>query len=393
MSSPGVLIVNAELKLSRMIADGIKEEDCVVYEAHNGHSALRMLQYHSIDVMLLNDHLLDMSGLELLAQAKEHSPRTVVFLLIEHGDSDLARQAVRLGATNCFHKPGNEKVVLQAIRDAFQLLEENRTGIIFRSEAMHQVWHMLGQVADTRMSVLLYGESGVGKSMLARWIHRNSRRRQHPFISANCSDLPESLLDQELFGRAGKFALAHLGTLFLGDVCELSPKLQGKLNNVLQDGRVYLEEEQRYIEADVRVIATSCRSLRPMVGTKQFDIHLYERLNLVEVQIPPLRERREDIQPLLHARLAELNIRYGKPLTLSRELLHMLCEMPWHGNIRELYTMIERIYLLNIESPSGTWQLPDWLTVQQKQPDKSGCYPTDTSLSSRWNTDRRYGGC
>lgn len=130
-----------------------------------------------------------------------------------------------------------------------------------------------------------------------------------------------------------------------------------------------------------------------MVGTRQFDVHLYERLNPVEVQIPPLRERREDIQPLLHARLAELNMRYGKPLTLSRELLHMLCEMPWHGNIRELYTMIERIYLLNIESPSGTWQLPDWLTVQQKQPDKSSRYPTDTSLSPRWNRDRRYGGC
>lgn len=376
-----------------MIVDGIRQEDCAVYEAHNGYAALRMLQYHSIHVMLLNDVLPDVSSLELLSQAKEQSPRTMVYMLSECGGSNLVRQAAELGAAGCFDKPVNEEELLQALRGAFQLLEENRAGIVFRSEAMHQVWQTLGRVAGTLTSVLLYGESGVGKSMLARWIHRHSPRINKSFVAANCSDLPESLLDQALFGRTGKMALAHQGTLFLGEIGELSASLQTKLNNVLAEGRVFLPEEQRYVDADVRVVAASRRSLRAMVRGKQFDELLFERLNPVEVQIPPLRERREDIQPLLQARLAELHLRYGKRLTLSGELLHMLSEMPWHGNIRELYTMVERIYLLNVESPTGTWQLPSLFTSQSDQQSRGSCSSVDNNLLPGWDRGHECGGC
>ncbi|WP_276357596.1 sigma-54-dependent transcriptional regulator [Cohnella caldifontis] len=359
MTTPGVLIVDDEIKLCRNIALKLKREGFVTYEAYDGKAALKKIQQYPVRVVILDYMLTDMIGLEVLKKIKELSPRTRVYMLTAYGNVENAVLAMKWGASDYLNKPFDLKQLADIVAEAYRSFDDVSGQTVFKSPKMQAVRGILDRIATTDAPVLLNGERGSGKTTLAKWIHENSRRRDQPFLTVNCASLPESLLERELFGSSGKAAAANGGTLFLDEVSSLTPLLQAQLLRLLEENRLYAPDTGESLPIQIRLITSTTQSLPALVKEGKFRDDLYYRLNLVEVEIPALRDRKEDIPLLIGQILDQLNARYGKSLTMSDRLLQTMTELPWQGNISELMNMVERMHLLKIGGVLDAEDLPD----------------------------------
>ncbi len=348
--------------------------------AEDGAKALALLRDGAApDVIVLDVMMPAMDGLATLRGIREIAASVPVIMLSVVGKASTIVEAMSLGAADYLNKPFEEEeleIALQRVLETQKLREEreelrerlraveerSQAEFLWASEKMGRIHEILAQVADADVTVLIHGESGVGKEVVARTLHELSDRRGAQFVKVNCAALPEELLESELFGyergaftgasgrKAGRFELANGGTIFLDEIAEMSPPLQAKLLQVLQDGEFSPLGGQRDVRVDVRVVAATNRNLEEMVGKGSFREDLFYRLNVVNVWVPPLRERREEIPVLVEHFLRLYSAKYGRELRpLSERLTKAFLGYAWPGNVRELENMVKRIVVLSSE--------------------------------------------
>lgn len=389
MSTPrrfSILLVDDEPAQRTVLAGFLRKKHHALREAGSVEEALRMIGDERPDIVLTDHRMPDRTGLDLLREVKKAAPDTTVIIMTAFGTIEDAVQAMREGAYSYLTKPielDELDLLIGRIGEREQLISENRllraqlmdrfafSGIISGSAAMEHVLNTAGRVAQSRASVLIRGESGTGKELIARAVHFNSPRAKGPFVAVNCAALNEQLLESELFGhekgsftgadrqRVGRFETADGGTLFLDEVGDIPAAMQVKLLRVLQERSFERVGGTAPIEVDVRVIAATHRNLEELIRTGAFREDLYYRLNVVTLDIPPLRERREDIAPLVQHftdRFARENGR--APMTWSREAWDMIGRYHYPGNVRELENIIQRAVILARASAITTDDLP-----------------------------------
>jgi DNA-binding NtrC family response regulator len=369
-----ILIVDDEKNTREGLQWSLEDDDRVVLTAANGAQALEMIGRNRVHLVVTDLRMPEMDGLELLEAVRRESPGTEVVVLTGHGTVENAVEAMKQGAYDYLVKPVNLDelgILVKRALAAGDMREENivlrealeeRHGfenIIGRSPQMEAVFERVRQVAPTRASVLITGESGTGKEAVAGAIHYNSPRRQKRFVKLNCGALTATLLESELFGheagsftdakrqKFGRFEMADGGTLFLDEITETSPEFQVKLLRVLQEQEFERVGGTETIRVDVRVVAATNQDIEKQVQSGRFREDLYYRLNVVKIQIPPLRERGDDIVLMTHAFLTEFCEQNGKPpLKISPRVVQALRQYSWPGNVRQLRNVIEGMVVL-----------------------------------------------
>lgn len=362
-----ILIVDDEEGLREFLSEALSDDGHDTVTAESGEAALGLLAKRGFDLMVTDLKMPGMSGLDLLRSAKEDKPDLEVIVLTAHGTVDSAVEAMRLGAFDFLQKPISspaelrllaaralERRSLLAIKERLDR-DDGELPLSYGAPTMIPVVSALQKVAQTDATVLLTGESGTGKEVAARAVHRWSRRKDGPFIAVNCAALSESLLESELFGhekgaftgataaRRGRIELAAGGTFFLDEIGELKPELQAKLLRVLQERTFERIGGSRSLQADVRWVAATNRDLEKQVEEGAFREDLYHRLAVFPVELPPLRERREDILPLAETLLKRIAADLGRPLPkLTLAARKEIVERSWSGNVRELANALER---------------------------------------------------
>jgi two-component system response regulator AtoC len=377
-AGPRVLVVDDAEGIRTYLANLLELQGYQVDTAEDGRRALALLEGGAApDVVLMDVMMPGLDGIETLRRLREIDPRVPVIVLSVVGKASTIVEAMRLGAVDYLNKPFEEEELEATLRSVLERrelerererllseLDENARGAVWQGLAMQRVRQLVDQVAPVNVTVLIQGESGVGKEVVARALHDGSPRVRHAFVKVNCAALPEDLLESELFGyergaftgavsrKPGKFEVADQGTIFLDEIGEMSPGLQAKLLQVLQDATFSRLGGNREIRVDVRVVCATHRPLARMVAAGHFREDLYHRLNVVDVVIPPLRERRDEIPPLVELFLRRFASRYGRPLRRpSPALMRALDRYPFPGNIRELENMIKRVVVLESEQP------------------------------------------
>ncbi|HOP95806.1 MAG TPA: sigma-54 dependent transcriptional regulator [Verrucomicrobiota bacterium] len=343
--------------------------------ASSGEEGLKLISKLKPDLVIMDIRMGGMSGLETLRRIRAMDSRLLVILMTAYGTTQTAIEAMKLGAFDYLLKPFDipklKEVVARALKAAqdmrqvvsYQPLlesEDYEIGIVGRSEAMQQVFKLIGQVAATDATVLITGESGTGKELVARAIYHHSLRSTKPFLAVNCAAIPEQLLESELFGhergaftgatlqRIGKFEQCNGGTLFLDEIGDMTPATQTKILRVLQNGTFERVGGNTSIKADVRIIAATNKPLEQAVAARQFREDLFYRLNVVRIHIPPLRERREDVPLLVNYFLKKFaRDREGAPKSISPNVIRTLEMYHWPGNVRELENVIRRALVVS----------------------------------------------
>ena len=372
-----VLVVDDAESIRSVVASMLELRGHLVDTAEDGRRALELLEAGAApDVVLLDVMMPGMDGIETLARIRELYPRLPVVMLSVVARTTTIVEAMRLGAADYVNKPFEDDELDMVLRRVLERrdLEEERDRLVreasddgavaWDSECMQRILHVLEQIADTDVTVLIHGESGVGKEVVARAVHQHSTRASRPFVKVNCAALPSDLLESELFGyergaftgavarKAGKFEVAHTGTIFLDEIGEMSAGLQAKLLQVLQDASFCRLGSNQDVRVDVRVVTATNRNLEQMVRQGGFREDLFFRLNVVSIEIPPLRERRDEIPGLIDRFLRRYSAKYRKPLpVLSARMLRQLERHPFPGNVRELENMMKRIVVLGREEP------------------------------------------
>src|SRR5579862_437332 len=369
-SMPAILIVEDEAKMRRLLELNLGEDGFTTFSAEDAETGLKLLRENSIDLVLTDLKLPGMDGLEFLQAVKRQNAALPVVVMTAFGSVETAVEAMKAGASDYVLKPFSlteMRMVIHKELDVRNLREENRSlrealgkrfthpNIVARSPKMQEVLSTVERVAPTNATVLLGGESGVGKDLIARAIHEKSRRASGPFLKINSSAIPENLLESELFGfekgaftgaiasKPGKFELADKGTLFLDEIGDVPPVTQVKLLRVLQEREFERLGGTRTLKVDVRLIAATNRDLRAALEQGTFREDLYYRLNVVPIDIPPLRAHKEDIPDLVSLFLARYAKASGKSFTgIAPEALDKLIEFHWPGNVRELENIVER---------------------------------------------------
>jgi two-component system response regulator PilR (NtrC family) len=382
-----ILIVDDELSMRELLSIMLRKEGYEVVTAENGELAIKALQSDIFDLVITDLKMPHMDGMTLLKLVKESSPDTIVIIITAFGTTEGAEKARNLGAYDYIGKPFNNDEIKLVIHNALEkrhlrkeniLLKreiESRAGFenfIGKSEPMQRIFSLIRQVADTKSTVLITGESGTGKELVARALHAHTSRKNHPFVTVNCGALPETLLESELFGymkgaftgavanKQGLFEAANNGTIFLDEISTMTPALQIKLLRVLQDREFKRVGGTSDIKVDVRVIAATNRELLAEVGKGLFREDLYYRLNVIPINLPPLRERREDI-PHLVEHFLQKNAA-GKPRKkASPEAMKLFLNYRWPGNVRELENTIERLAILTAGDTIETEHLSEML--------------------------------
>jgi DNA-binding NtrC family response regulator len=365
-----LLIVDDEAALREAIAERLGDHGFIVEQAASGEEALDRLAAFAFDILITDLRLPGIDGRKVLDAAIERYPELIAIVITGFGTVKDAVEAIKQGASDFITKPFQFDALMHVLRSAMeqrrlksenaylrsQLEERYRfEGIIGRSQPMRELFQLLETVAATSSTVLITGETGTGKELAARALHHNSPRRNNRFVALNCSAIPETLLEAELFGhvrgaftgavgnRQGRLEQAHKGTLFLDEVGTMSPALQAKLLRVLQEREFERVGDSHTVKIDVRVIAATHSDLMKMVGEGTFREDLFYRLNVIPVQLPPLRDRREDIPLLVQHFLDRLAVESGRgPVTVSQEAIRRLMAYPWPGNVRQLENAVER---------------------------------------------------
>jgi DNA-binding NtrC family response regulator len=367
---PTILIVEDEAKMRRLLELNLGDDGFATVSAGDAETGLKLLREHPIDLILTDLKLPGMNGLEFLQTVKRQNAILPVVVMTAFGSVETAVEAMKAGASDYVLKPFSlteMRMVIHKELDVRNLREENRSlrealgkrfshpNIVARSPKMQEVLATVERVAPTNSTVLLGGESGVGKDLIARAIHEKSRRASGPFLKINSTAIPENLLESELFGfekgaftgavasKPGKFELADKGTIFLDEIGDVPPLTQVKLLRVLQEREFERLGGTRTVKVDVRLIAATNKDLRQALEQGTFREDLYYRLNVVPIDIAPLRERKQDIPDLVNLFVSRFTGESGKPVEgITPEAMKILVSYHWPGNVRELQNIVER---------------------------------------------------
>lgn len=368
-----ILLVDDESKILKIFKSSLTKQGYTVYTAANGQEARKKIADLPANLVFLDMKLPDACGLELLQEFIGLYPNKIFIMMTAFGNIDNAVAAMKAGAFDYMVKPVRLNEMIVTIEKAFEWLgvkEENKQlkeklqqsevngELVANSSAMKDILRLVERVSSTEANILIHGESGTGKTKIAHMIHMLSERKQSPFIPVNCAAIPEQLLESELFGhekgsftgavssRKGKFEAANEGTIFLDEIGEISPAFQAKLLQVTQDKTFMRVGGDVLKKVDVRIICATNRDLKKLVEEGKFREDLYYRLNIVDIYIPSLRERQEDIPLLVERFLDKYRSKHQKNYQTNRELLNHLMNYPWPGNVRELENAIERAVVL-----------------------------------------------
>ncbi len=376
-----VLVIDDEKAHAEVVAESLERVgyECVV--ATSGTAGARLLEHDEFDVIITDLKMADLDGLAILRKSRQELPEAEVVMITGHGDVKTAVEAIKQGAANYLTKPvdlAELRAIVEKASERLRLARANRElkrqldekfgfeGVIGNSPRMHEVIKALQHIAPTSATVLILGETGTGKELVAKAIHANSPRKSKPFVAMNCTALNENLLDAELFGhepgsftgaerlRKGRFEAANGGTLFLDEVGDMPLNLQAKLLRVLENSEIVRIGSNDPIKVNVRVVSATHQDLEAAVAEGKFRQDLYFRLNRLKVRLPPLRERREDI-PLLSARfIKDFNELHGKHVTgIAEPVRRAMAAYDWPGNVRELRNFIESMVVLDADGVLG----------------------------------------
>jgi DNA-binding NtrC family response regulator len=367
-----ILIIDDEKSIRNVLKDILQHEGYQVDEAPDGEQGIKQFSSKSYDLVLCDIKMPKVDGMDVLQQIMEMNPEVPVIMISGHGTIETAVEAVKKGAFDFISKPPDLNRLLITIRNALdkntlvketRILKKKVSGIqeiIGESEAIAKIKATIDKVAPTDARVLITGENGTGKELVARWLHEKSNRSQQPLIEVNCAAIPSELIESELFGhekgsftsaikqRIGKFEQAHGGTLFLDEIGDMNPSAQAKVLRALQEGKISRVGGEKEIDVDVRVIAATNKKLLQEVEQKQFRLDLYHRLSVILIQVPSLQDRTSDIPLLVQHFLQEIAQSYRQPVKkIDTVALEALVKHEWTGNIRELRNVVERLVILS----------------------------------------------
>jgi len=366
-----ILVVDDDEKILNFFKRFFKNENFNVTYSNSGTRALKLIKSTYFDLILADLKIDEFNGIDLLKEVMRTTHDTEVIIITGYGTIESAVEVMQLGAYDYLTKPLditktkitiNKALERKKLRTQVNQLKNEierqyiNQGIVIVSESMRRILHLVETIAPTDSTVLITGESGVGKEVIVKYIHRLSPRAPKPFISINCATLPETLLESELFGyvrgaftgavsdKVGLFEEAHEGTIFLDEIGELTPGVQAKLLRALQEGEIRKLGDTKSLKVNVRIIAATNKNLAEQVKEKKFREDLYYRLNVIPITIPPLRERKEDIIPLFNHFMKKISEKMEKNITgLTPEAIYQIKNYHWPGNIRELENVVERL--------------------------------------------------
>jgi two-component system response regulator AtoC len=386
MAQRTVLVADDDASIRSLLKQLLTDEGYAVLEAATGGEVVEQVKESSPDLVIMDVRMPELDGIEALQKVKASSPHTAVLIMTAFGTSNAAIKAMELGAFDYVTKPFELDKISHTVKRAFQYQDLSAEVEVLRDEisslvqterivgnsgAMQEVYKTVGKVAKADATVLITGESGTGKELVAEALHYNSSRRSGPLVKVSCAALPETLLEAELFGhekgsftgamatRKGRFELADKGTIFLDEIAEMSLATQTKLLRVLQERKIERVGSSLPIKVDIRVLCATNKDLQKQVDQSKFRDDLYYRLNVINIHMPALRDRKEDIPPLVEHFLAKH--RYSasaQPSTISEEALKRLMEYDWPGNVRELENVVERAVVLSRGQVITSRELP-----------------------------------
>lgn len=369
-----ILVIDDEKSIRHSLKEIFEYENYKVYQAESGEEGIRILKENKIDIILCDIKMPKMDGIETLEKIMDINPDIPVIMISGHGTIETAVEAIKKGAYDYISKPLDLNRLIVSVRNAIEKKEitlENKklqkkinkkvtTKIIGESKAIKEVKKLIERVAPTNARILITGESGVGKELVARSIHEYSKRAKGPFIEVNCAAIPSELIESELFGhekgsftsalkqRKGKFEIAQGGTLFLDEIGDMSLSAQAKVLRALQENKITRVGGDKDILVDVRIIAATNKNLQEEIKKNNFREDLFHRLNVVPIYVPSLKERKEDIPLLIDYFNKEICNEYGiPPKKIEKEAIKKLQSLDWPGNIRELRNIIERLIILS----------------------------------------------
>ena len=418
LSKGRILVIDDEIEIRESLEALLDLEGYEVDLAQNAAEGERRLESRAYDLVLLDLMMPDKSGMEVLRDVRERDRHTPIFMITAYGTVEAAVQAVKLGANDYLPKPwDNEKLLIEIDRviAGQRLIDENTQlkralkqrysfpNIVGKSDRMLRVLDLVTQVASSRSTILITGETGTGKELIAKAIHANSPRVDHAFVPVNSGSLPTELLESTLFGhvkgaftsavqnKKGAFEVAHKGTIFFDEVGTIGPETQAKLLRVIQEKEFTPLGSNDVVKVDVRILAATNADLRKMVEEKKFREDLYYRLNVININLPPLRDRREDI-PILASHFLEkfskendkfVDANGRTTLRFDPEAMQLLLDHNWPGNVRELENIVERAVVLASTSVIPLDVLPDYLLHAggiRIRRNENGALPADASL-------------
>lgn len=370
-----IIVVDDEEIVRESLKEWLLDDGYNVDTAEDGPTALKMMKEKSYDIAIIDLKMPKMDGLEVMERMKEISPETKVIMITAYATVHTAVQAIKMGAYDYLVKPCNPEeisLLIQRLIESQSLakevvylrkkLEEQYRfhDLVSKSHKMQKIFEFAKTIAQTSSNVLILGESGTGKELLARAIHNEGPRANYPFVAVSCVALPETLLESELFGhekgaftdaitqKKGKFEIADKGTIFLDEIGDISPKLQLSLLRVIQEKEIVRVGGEKPIKLDVRIIAATNRDLKKLVQEGKFREDLYYRLNVITIEIPPLRERKEDIPLLVNHFIQKFNVELKKNVQkITDDAMKALLKYNWPGNVRELENVIERAMVVS----------------------------------------------
>lgn len=366
---PNILLIEDEDSIRRVLKKVLQEDNqsYIFTEATDGQEGISTLKKQEFDLILCDIKMPKKDGIEVLDFIRNHTPRTPVVMISGHGNLETAVKSMRMGAFDYISKPPDLNHLLSTVRSALQskvqpapvqkAVKKHNVSqqMVGESDAMQRIHKLISKVSPTQARVLVQGPNGSGKELIADAIHKNSLRHKGPFVEVNCAAIPSELIESELFGhvkgaftsahkdRKGKFEAAHGGTLFLDEIGDMSLPAQAKVLRALQEHKVQRVGSDKDISVDVRVVAATNKNLTEEINARRFREDLFHRLAVIEIQVPPLNDRRSDI-PLL---IDHFNTALMPPKSIEKNAVKLLTEMNWTGNVRQLRNVVERLHILS----------------------------------------------